>query len=167
MLYPLSPVLWLVKEVQAFVIWLQLALLTSPPTCYPHSFSKTLKAATINQTLKSRPLPSGSPAKDTDLKERKEAIDYNVRNGMTLCCRGTLIWIAGLKKVCWTKRFLDQSLKSELRYPVRNVERGQQTGWASDWLTLCLMLILRPSRVLVWSWLSCDVLPWDGEPRRI
>ena len=29
MLYPLSPVLWLVKEVQASVIWLQLALLTS------------------------------------------------------------------------------------------------------------------------------------------
>ena len=59
------------KDVQASVIWLQLALLTSPPTCYPHSFSKTLKAATINQTLKSGPLPSGSLAKDTDKREKK------------------------------------------------------------------------------------------------
>ena len=66
---------------QASVIWLQLALLTSPSMCYPRSFSKTLKAATINQTLKSRPLPSGSPAKDTDLKKRKK------KRGSLLQCK--------------------------------------------------------------------------------
>lgn len=45
-------------------------------------------------------------------------------NGMTLCYRGTLIWIAGLKKLCWTKRFLDQNLKGECEVPRWGMWRG-------------------------------------------
>ena len=45
-------------------------------------------------------------------------------NGMTLCHRGTLIWIAVLKKFCWTKRFLYQNLKGECEVPRWGMWRG-------------------------------------------
>lgn len=71
------------------------------------------------------------------------------------------------EKVCWTKRFLDQKLKGAWSTQVRNVERGQQTGWASDWLTFVFDVDTEAFQALVWSWLSCDIFSWDGEPRRI